>query len=95
MKKYSQYGSARDYFQAYTLTGAALSALTLPASLFTAEDDPIIAVSDFHRLRLPSSASLVISRNGQHNGFLRRLRLRSYYEQDLPGFFNFPVNACF
>lgn len=91
MKKYSQYGSARDSFQAYTLTGAA----PLPASLFTAEDGPIIAVGDVHRLRLPSSASLVISRYGGHNGFLKGLRLRSCYEQDQPEFFNFPVNACF
>ena len=95
LKKYSQYGSVRDYFQAYTLTGDALSTLPLPATLLTAEDDPIIAVGDFHRLRLPSSASLIISRYGGHNGFLKGMRLRSCYEQDLPDFFDRLLRACF
>jgi uncharacterized protein len=88
LKRYSSYDSAREYFRAYTLTGDALSALPLPTTLLTAEDDPIISAADFRRLRLPSSACLVISRHGGHNGFLEGMGLRSRYERELPVLFD-------
>jgi predicted alpha/beta-fold hydrolase len=65
-----------------------LSGLPLPATLLTAADDPIIPVRDFRRLRLPSSARLVICRHGGHNGFLEGIRLQSRYELDLPDWFD-------
>jgi len=88
LKCTGDYPSARDYFRAYTLTGDALSGLPLPATLLTAADDPIIPVRDFRRLRLPSSARLVICRHGGHNGFLEGIRLQSRYELDLPDWFD-------
>jgi len=88
LKRYSDYPSARDYFRAYTLTGEALSGLPLPATLLTAEDDPIIPVRDFQCLILPPSARLVVCPHGGHNGFLEGIRLRSRYEQDLPDLFD-------
>jgi predicted alpha/beta-fold hydrolase len=88
LKRYSEYPSARDYFQAYTLTGDALRDLPLPTTLLTAADDPIIPVHDFQRLRVPLSTRLVVCRYGGHNGFLEGIRLRSRYEQDLPDLFD-------
>jgi predicted alpha/beta-fold hydrolase len=88
LKRYSEYPSARDYFQAYTLTGNALRGLPLPATLLTAADDPIIPIRDFQCLRLPSSARLLVCRHGGHNGFLEGIRLRSCYERDLPDLFD-------
>jgi predicted alpha/beta-fold hydrolase len=88
LKRYSDYPSARDYFQAYTLTGDALCGLPLPTTLMTAADDPIIPVRDFRRLSLPPSARLVVCRHGGHNGFLEGIRLRSRYEKDLPDLFD-------
>lgn len=88
LRRYGDYPSARDYFRAYTLTGDALSGLPLPATLMTAADDPIIPVRDFHSLRLPPSARLVVCRHGGHIGFLEGLRLRSRYEIDLPKLFD-------
>jgi hypothetical protein len=93
LERYSDYPSARDYFRAYTLTGDALRGLPLPATLLTAADDPIIPIADFQRLRLPPSARLVVSRHGGHIGFLEGLRLRSRYEQALPGLFDALVSG--
>jgi hypothetical protein len=95
LKRYSRYGSARDYFRAYTLTGQVLSRLPLPVTLLTAEDDPIVPAADFRGLSLPSTANLVISRYGGHNGFLEGFRLRSRYEQELPVLFERRLAACF
>jgi hypothetical protein len=84
---YSDFPSSRSYFEAYTLTGAALKDLPLPATLLTAGDDPIIPVQDFHGLRLNPSTRVVIHPYGGHNGFLEGWFLRSRYENGLPDLF--------
>jgi len=88
LKDYSGFPSSRSYFQAYTLTGAVLKDMPLPATLLTAGDDPIIPVHDFYELQLNSSTRMVIHRCGGHNGFLEGLRLRGRYENDLADMFD-------
>lgn len=88
IEHYSRYPSAAAYFADYTLTGDALAAMTTPASLLTALDDPIIPAADFKTLRLAPSAEVVIQRHGGHNGFLNGLGLQSRYETDIPDLFD-------
>lgn len=85
---YSRYGSAAAYFADYTLTGEALASMSVPASLVTAADDPIISADDFGALRCGPSTEVVVHRHGGHNGFLHGWRLRSRYEADIPDLFD-------
>jgi uncharacterized protein len=88
LKKYSTFADARSYFKAYTLTGATLKDLPLPATLMTSMDDPIIPVRDFHELQLNSDTRVIIHRYGGHNGFLEGWSLRSRYETGLADLFD-------
>jgi hypothetical protein len=88
LERYSQYPSARVYFQAYTLTGDALQSIAVPTALLTAQDDPIIPVRDYHELRANELTRVVVEPHGGHNGFLEGPRLRSRYETWLADMFD-------
>lgn len=87
VRRYSEYyKSSSDYFRGYGITADALSGLTVPTTIITAQDDPIIPVEDFYDLKLPSSTKLIIHRYGGHNGFLENLSGRAWYEKRIiPG----------
>jgi len=88
LERYSPYASARDYFQAYSLTDAALQSIAVPTTLLTAQDDPIIPVRDYHELQANEMTRVVVEPHGGHNGFLEGLRLRSRYEEWLADMFD-------
>ncbi len=81
LASYSSYGSARDYFKGYTLTDGHLGRITVPTTIITAEDDPIIPVEDFYRLAASPSTQIIIQPYGGHNGFLEGWRLNGWYER--------------
>ena len=83
LSRYSRYRSAREYFEGYTLLGGALLDLAVPTTLLTAEDDPIIDVTHFARLRLNGQTSLAVQPYGGHNGFISGFSMRSWYEKPL------------
>lgn len=83
IQRYSEYESSSDYFRHYSLTGDALASVTVPATIITAQDDPIIPVEDFYGLNLPPSADLIIHRYGGHNGFIETLSGRAWYEKKI------------
>jgi predicted alpha/beta-fold hydrolase len=78
---YSTYDSAAAYFKDYTLLGDDLDAITVPTTIITAADDPIIPVQDFHNLRTSDATRLLIQPYGGHNGFLEGWRLNGWYER--------------
>ena len=79
--RYSSYDGARAYFEKYTLVDGQLSGITIPTTIITAKDDPIIPVEDFYRLRTSPSTRLIIQPFGGHNGFLENWRLNGWYER--------------
>lgn len=81
VERHTDFGSIERYFDGYTIAGARLAGLQVPASILTAADDPVIPVEDFHRLELPASAQLRIERTGGHCGFLENARLDGYAER--------------
>ena len=83
IKHYSAYANASDYFRGYTITGEALARLTVPVSIVTAQDDPIIPVENFYDLKLSSTTELIIHPHGGHNGFLQSLMGMAWYEKKL------------
>ena len=87
LSSYSRFESAREYFDTYTLTGDALQAISVPTTLLTAEDDPIIGVEQFRRLRLNSRTCLAVQPYGGHNGFISGFAFTSWYEKPIADLF--------
>ena len=83
VRRYSDYPSSSDYFRGYAVVGEALAGLTVPVTIVTAQDDPIIPVSDFHALKLNPSTDLTIFQHGGHNGFVESLSGRAWYESKM------------
>jgi len=83
IRRYSEYESSSDYFRHYAVVGDALADLTVPVTIITAQDDPIIPVEDFFDLKLPPLTNLVVHRYGGHNGFLETLSGRAWYEREI------------
>jgi predicted alpha/beta-fold hydrolase len=83
IRRYSDYESSSDYFHHYSVLDDALLDLTIPMTIITAQDDPIIPVEDFYNLKLHSSTELIVHRYGGHNGFLETLSGRAWYEKKI------------
>lgn len=80
IQRYSDYPTSAEYFRAYAVTGDALAALSTPLTVITAQDDPIIPVSDFYDLKLSATSELIIHPHGGHNGFFENLSGRAWYQ---------------
>jgi len=83
LQKYSDYGSAKDYFNQYSVVKKAIRDITVPATVITAADDPIIPVEDFYQLQTNDLTTLRIQPCGGHNGFIDGLYLQSWYERQM------------
>jgi len=84
----SEYSSSRDYFRAYSVLNNAIENITVPTTIITSADDPIIPVEDFFDLHTNNLTNIAIQPYGGHNGFLQGLRLESWYEQQLVELFD-------
>jgi uncharacterized protein len=70
VRHYSDFEDADDYFDRYAVRGDALAGLTVPTTILTAADDPVIAVADFAGLTPSPMLDLKIERFGGHVGFV-------------------------
>lgn len=80
VEQYTEFGTLDNYLDGYSIAGDRLATLSVPASILTAADDPIIPVNDFHALRLPAHVRLEIAPYGGHCGFLAGFGGRTYAE---------------
>ncbi len=78
---YSDYGSLKDYFRQYSVVKEAIKDITIPTTIITSADDPIIPVEDFYQLETNDLTTLIIQPYGGHNGFIDGLYLKGWYEQ--------------
>jgi uncharacterized protein len=78
--RHTTFGTLENYLDGYSIAGETLSALTVPASILTAADDPVIPVAEFRELKLAAATELTIVPYGGHCGFIRDLSLRSWAE---------------
>ena len=88
LENYSEYGSASEYFKAYSILHDSIDDLSVPTTIITAADDPIIPVEDFYQLKLNHLSRLIIHTHGGHNGFINGFFLKSWYEQKLADWFD-------
>jgi uncharacterized protein len=81
LARYSNYSGAKAYFKGYTLINKDLRGITIPTTIITAKDDPIIPVEDFYDLHTSRATRLIVQPYGGHNGFLEGWRLNGWYER--------------
>jgi hypothetical protein len=73
VREHTDFGSLDHYLSGYSITGAGLAQLQVPASILTALDDPIIPAAGLTRLARPPSLSITLTRYGGHCGFFEGL----------------------
>jgi predicted alpha/beta-fold hydrolase len=79
--RYSSFDSLESYLDGYSIAHDRLSNVSIPTTILTSEDDPIIPVADFRSLQLSPTTQLRIVRHGGHCGFLENWRLESWAER--------------
>ncbi|MDC8012494.1 YheT family hydrolase [Tahibacter soli] len=80
VERHTDFGTLDAYLQGYSIAGDRLADLSVPATLLTAADDPIIPVAGFLDLKLSSTTELEIAPAGGHCGFISDFTLRSWTE---------------
>lgn len=70
IKHYSNFADTATYYASYAVLGDALAGLTVPTTILTAADDPVIMVEDFETLVAPPLLDLKIEQFGGHVGFV-------------------------
>jgi len=78
--RHAGFANAAAYFEGYSIARGRLARLSLPATLLTAADDPIVPVADFHGLPDNPNLELIIARHGGHCSFLKNWRFDSMAE---------------
>jgi predicted alpha/beta-fold hydrolase len=86
--RHTDFGSLQAYLDGYSVAGNALAAMPIRATILTAEDDPVIPVSSFRNLQLPTNVELDISRYGGHCGFISGLNMTSFTDDYIAARFN-------
>lgn len=76
LQHYSPYPDAESYFAAYAIPPAPLRELTVPVTIVTAADDPIIPADDFYRLPSHPLLNVYVLASGGHVGYTDLFPLR-------------------
>lgn len=77
--RFTPFAQVSDYFARYTLAGDAFAPLTVPCTIYTAKDDPIIREEDFRKINPTPLLRIILSDRGGHNGFLTGPRFACAY----------------
>lgn len=80
VEQYTDFGSLEAYLDGYSIIGDRLSGLSVPATIVTAQDDPVIPIGDYHGLRVASGTEVILTEHGGHCGFIEDWRLKSWIE---------------
>ena len=83
IERYSSYKDADEYFKRYAITNSTLNDISIPATIITSKDDPVIPVDDFYSLNAKEPVNFVIHSYGGHNGFINNLSFDCWYEEKM------------
>lgn len=83
VEHYTEFPDLETYLEGYSVAGDTLAPLTVPTTIITAVDDPVVPVSDFHSLPRPPSLEVRIEKAGGHCGFLNDWFLNSWIDDYL------------
>ncbi|MBI3961060.1 MAG: alpha/beta fold hydrolase [Chloroflexi bacterium] len=76
IQRYSPYPDVESYFAAYAIPPARLTELTVPITIVTAADDPIIPADDFYQLPRHPLLNIHVLASGGHVGYTDLFPLR-------------------
>ncbi len=68
--RHTEFNSLEAYLDGYAITGPRLAGLTVPATIITAADDPIVPVADLQRVAASPGLRALVTPRGGHCGFL-------------------------
>jgi hypothetical protein len=83
LDKHTHYADTHEYFHAYSIQPEITQQLTLPLTILTAADDPIIPVQEFQQLKTGTGTQIIIHEQGGHNGFIEGLFKPAWYDRFL------------
>ena len=86
--RHTDFGSLQAYLDGYSVAGATLERMQIPATILTARDDPVIPVDAFEKLQLPPCVELDIAPHGGHCGFIRGMDMTSFTDEYIAARFN-------
>jgi predicted alpha/beta-fold hydrolase len=78
--RHAGFQSAEEYFEGYSIADDRLTPLSVPSTILTSADDPVVPVGDFHDLPANPCLELIIAKHGGHCGFLKNWKLESMAE---------------
>ena len=83
LEKHTRYVSTHEYFHAYSIQPEHTQQITLPLTILTAADDPIIPIQEFQQIEPSASTDVIIHEHGGHNGFIESLFQPTWYDRFL------------
>lgn len=78
---YTSFRTIDEYLAGYTLTGDRLATLSVPVTILTSADDPIVRIEDFHALPVIPALDLEIHSCGGHCGYIEGPTLQPWLER--------------
>lgn len=81
--KYTDFPDLASYLRGYAITGAALESLSVPTTLITSRDDPMILPRDLARIARPEALRLVVTERGGHCGYMDALGGPSWIDRTI------------
>jgi len=73
VRRFTEFPSLDDYLNGYSIVGAGLARLQVPARIIASLDDPIIPSRSLERLARTPALQLVVTQRGGHCGFFEQL----------------------
>lgn len=86
--RHTDFDSLEAYLDGYSVAGRILADMQIPATILTARDDPVIPVTAFEKLELPSNVELDIATYGGHCGFIQGWDMTSFCDEYIAARFN-------
>jgi uncharacterized protein len=93
VRQFTQFASLEEYLDGYAIVGPRLAGLSVPATIITSLDDPIIPARDLRRLASTEALRLIVTQRGGHCGFIDRIGACSWAEGKAAAELDVPVPA--
>ena len=79
LRRYTSFSSLEEYFGKYTLKEGYLDGITIPFTLLTSEDDPLIPYTDISSIERSPAVRFMLQKKGGHCGYIMNEKLESWY----------------
>lgn len=83
LEKHTQYTSTHEYFKAYSIQPQLIRRISLPLTILTAADDPILPIEAFQQIKPAANTQIIMPAHGGHNGFIEGLFKPAWYDRFL------------